>query len=142
MHLTISIDLSIHIPKSSNLIIGNHIFYSKHHISSTIFSLQVCKGGRGKDQLTPIMVIMIRPPILLLEMIHTCSHRLRTTPTTPHRSQHNPTPKFKRSSITYNRLIPPRAESLSLLLYNVLVKLELEGEEGGITSTSGAEFML
>jgi hypothetical protein len=91
------------------------------------FFSQVCKGGAAKDQLTPIMVIMIRPPILLLEMIHTRSHRLRTTST--HMSAHIPLTIISNQG-TYNRLIPPSAESLSLLLYTVLVKLELEGEEG------------
>jgi hypothetical protein len=70
------------------------------------------------------MVIMIRPPILLLEMIHTRPHRLRTTST--HMSA--PIPLTISNQGTYNRLMPPSAESLSLLLYTVLVKLELEGE--------------
>jgi uncharacterized membrane protein len=73
------------------------------------------------------MVIMIRPPILLLEMIHTRSHRLRTTST--HMSAHIPLTIISNQG-TYNRLMPPSAESLSLLLYTVLVKLELVGEEG------------
>jgi hypothetical protein len=38
---------------------------------------------------------------------------------------------------TYNRLIPPSAESLSLLLYTVLVKLELEVEEGELHRLQG-----
>jgi hypothetical protein len=54
MHLTISIDLPIHTPESSNLIIGNHIFYSKHHISSTIPFLKFAKGEGERISSLPL----------------------------------------------------------------------------------------